>query len=552
MYQKHGECNRVIAYASRTLKPSEKNYHSSKLEFLAMKWAVTDKFRPYLAYADDFKVYTDNNPLLFVMGLNKPNATVQRWISELAEYRFSIHYRPGVINKDADCLSRLPLAIDQYKELCEERISLNTFEELVAVLQVGEDGVSRETDQQVQFSPFNPAVCVSSLSSDVADDEERVKDIGLDQREDPYIGPVIDIIEGRELLDRGALSNTSKLLLRERKRLNLDSDGVLRRKCQSVNQLVLPLKHRELIYKALHNDMGHLGAERVLQLARSRVFWPKMQGDIEEYTQKRCRCLIQKRTRQQQVAPLVSIHSSTPMELVSIDFLHLEKSSGGYEYILLIVDHFTRYAQAFPTKNKSALTAAKHLFNDFILKFGLPARILHDQGREFENKLFQELENFCGVVKSRTTPYHPQTNGTCERMNSTLLQMLRTLSESQKPKWHEHVSKLVSAYNATTHSSTGYSPHFLLFGREPVLPLDLVLNSLPRGKENAGKQYNKFVEEWENRMTEAYKIAKAKCDKVKRYSEEIWRKRRIATELQPGDKVLVRNKRQLGGPGTVV
>ena len=213
------------------------------------------------------------------------------------------------------------------------------------------------------------------------------------------------------------------------------------------------------------------------------------------------------------------------------------------------MDHFTRYAQAFPTKNKSALTAAKHLFNDFVLRFGLPTRILHDQGKEFENQLFHELEQFCGIARSRTTPYHPQSNGTCERMNSTLLQMLRTLPETQKTKWHDHVSKLVSAYNATAHSSTGYSPHFLLFGREPVLPLDIHLQTLPREGCVPAKQYRKFIEEWEEQMTEAYRIAKERCDKVKKYSEDQWRKRRMATELHPGDKVLVRNKREQGGTG---
>ena len=546
LYQAHGEDNRVVAYASRTLKPSEKNYHRSKLEFLAMKWAVTEKFRPYLAYADNFKVYTDNNPLLFVMGLNKPSASVQRWISELAEFKFTIHYRPGLINKDADCLSRLPLEIDKYQELCKDNISLNTFEQLVASAQVKEEW----DEAQVQFR-FSPS---SSIEAGVASLEAGTGggpplNLKSDQRGDPYIAPVIEIMEGKRIVDRAELSEMSKLLLRDRKRLNFDGDGVLRRKCQSVNQMVLPLKHRELIYKALHNDMGHLGAERVLQLARSRVFWPKMQSDVEEYTQKRCRCLIQKRIRQQQVAPLVSIHSTTPMELVSIDFLKLEKSTGGYEYILLVVDHFTRYAQAFPSKNKSALTAAKHLFNDFILKFGLPARILSDQGTEFNNKLFRELENFCGVVKNRTTPYHPQTNGLCERMNSTLLQMLRTLAESQKPNWNLYVHQLVSAYNATTHSSTGYSPHFLLFGREPILPLDLILPSHPRPKEKLGKQYSQFVEDWESRMTEAYQVAKSRCDKVKRYSEEAWRRRKIAIELHPGDRCLVRNKRENTGPG---
>ena len=80
LYQHQEEKYRVIAYGSRTLKPSEKNYHSTKLEFLAMKWAITDHLRNYLSYADGFGVYTDNNPLLFIMGLNKPNATIQRWV----------------------------------------------------------------------------------------------------------------------------------------------------------------------------------------------------------------------------------------------------------------------------------------------------------------------------------------------------------------------------------------------------------------------------------------------------------------------------------------
>ena len=117
---------------------------------------------------------------------------------------------------------------------------------------------------------------------------------------------------------------------------------------------------------------------------------------------------MQKKPHIKPTAPLQSIHTSAPMELVTIDFLKLEKSSGGHEYVLLIVDHFTRYSQGYATKSKSAITAAKHLFNDFILRFGIPARILHDQGGEFENKLFAELEKFSGIKESTAHGLHQE------------------------------------------------------------------------------------------------------------------------------------------------
>jgi hypothetical protein len=106
----------VIAYGSRTLSPAEKNYHlhSGKLEFLALKWAITERFRDYLYYTPKFTVFSDNKPLSYVLTSAKLDATRHRWVCELANFDFEIRYKPGRTNQDADGLSRMPLDIYQY------------------------------------------------------------------------------------------------------------------------------------------------------------------------------------------------------------------------------------------------------------------------------------------------------------------------------------------------------------------------------------------------------------------------------------------------------
>lgn len=103
---------------------TERNYrlHSGKLEFLALKWAVCKKFRDYLFYAPHFTVYTDNNPLTYVMSTAKLNAVGHRWVGELSDFWFDVKYRPGKGNIDADTLSRLPLDIEVYASKCTEEL----------------------------------------------------------------------------------------------------------------------------------------------------------------------------------------------------------------------------------------------------------------------------------------------------------------------------------------------------------------------------------------------------------------------------------------------
>ena len=310
-------------------------------------------------------------------------------------------------------------------------------------------------------------------------------------------------------------------LLSEQSKLSVNDNDLLYRKSKDYHQIILPCRYKEAVYKELHMNMIHLGADRTLQLIRERFYWPGMEEEVRYFISNLCTCAGQKKPPIQGQAPLLPIITSSPLEVVGVDFLHLEKSSGGFEYMLLLTDHFIRYTQTYPTKNKAAKTASNHLYNDFIPRFGIPSKILHDQGGEFENDLFKNLANLLGIQNLRTTPYHPQTNGLTERMNQTVLSILRTLPEKCKSSWKNHLSKVIYAYNCTRHKSTGYSPYNLMFGRKPRLPIDLILRSEKDSRPRCN--HKEYLETWKKEMEGAFEVALTKSTgrKEKRCAKEV-------------------------------
>lgn len=177
-----------------------------------------------------------------------------------------------------------------------------------------------------------------------------------------------------------------------------------------------------------------LGLNVLSLLLENVFFWPKMFQDIKIWCEQCERCCLRKTPTAGLKAPLVSIHTTAPMELICIDFLTLEKSVGRIENVLVVTDHFSRFAQAYPTKDQKASTVARVLWKNFFCRFGFPERLHSGQGRNFESVVVRDLCKLTGITKTHTSPFHCQGNETTERFNQTLMNMLGTLDPHLKPR----------------------------------------------------------------------------------------------------------------------
>ena len=539
LYQKQDGKLRVIAYASRSVSKAESNYPAHKLEFLALKWAVCEKFHEYLYGSKSFEVFTDNNPLTYGLTSAKLDACGQRWVAKLANYNFSIRYRYGVSNTEADALSRI-----KWPEALSENVDID-------------NGCM---DTHVINAILTGAVTKSSLIESVSCSAKVIptkldKETGKlssvnwakEQRLDPNIGVIIRLIESGQLTKRklqGKDSSEVKSFLRNKKSLKLVKD-VLYRKSYSDNstskktlwQLVVPKLFRERALLGCHDDVGHQGILSTLSLLRERFYWPGMQEEATQHVLKCARCL--RRKTPPQVAPLQPILVTQPLELVHMDYLPLEPSKGNIENVLVIKDHFTRYALAYPSKTQTAQATARILWDNFICHYGFPEKFISDQGRNFESDLIKELCKIAGVKKVHTTPYHPQGNGQCERFNSTLCNMLGTLSQEEKSDWKSHLGCMTHAYNCTKHASTTYSPYYLMFGRHPRLPIDVEFGlNKPNCSDNSSK--SRYIQKLRRRLNYAFQKASKYSDQQANKYKHSYDKSVKGPQLHEHDLVLVK------------
>ena len=499
---------RVISYGSKLFSRSEANYCVTRRELLAVVFFVK-YFKQYLL-GRKFTIRTDHAALQWLKRTPDPVGQQARWLEQLAPFEFDIVHRPGVRHGNADGMSRLP---------CRQCGRQEEEAEMVAPVTV---------EDEDEWSP-------TSLATRQLEDPEIAEFRELKKR-NPDRKPTWSDLEGT--------FESSKIMWTMWSEFRLIDDVLYRETYNEVTQdkesrLVVPRVMRHRLIQMMHEGItgGHAGIARTKDQVRRRAYWPGWTKSVELFVKSCAPCSRYQRGRAPKQGQLRTMLASCPWETLGIDVTGPHpKSTGGHVYILTIIDHFSKFAMAYPMRNQEASTIANILVEKVICLVGTPTRILTDQGPNFESNLFRELCKALGVAKVRTSPYEASTNGITERLHLTMNSMIAKVIKEDQRDWHTKLPMVMAAYNATCHSSTSLTPNFIIFGRENVMPADLILCNpgvLPP-QENSVVEY---VLNQQEKFRAAYETVrnhlKAAAVKRKAYYDANVR----ARHFQEGDRV---------------
>ncbi|UYV78128.1 hypothetical protein LAZ67_16000203, partial [Cordylochernes scorpioides] len=473
LVQDIGGEEKVISYLSRTLSKAEQNYSTTEKECLAVVWSMS-KLRPYL-YGRHFKIVTDHHALCWLKNLKDPTGRLARWALKIQEYDFDIIHKSGKKHLDADGLSRGPLP---------------------------------ETDWDEDF--------------------ERLFLNQITDEEDKFIESVKKNLNG----SRRSIAQNFK-----------EEDGCLFKKNPNPEGrawlLVVPENKKREIMKEYHNHMsnGHLGVARTMYRIKSKYFWPSMLKDVSEFVRTCHLCQSRKGSNQLPSGLLQPIPPANfPFERIGIDFVGpLPSTKNRKKWIIVLSDYYTRYAETRAVSEATVKEVSKFLVEDIFLRHGAPQYLISDRGSQFTSNLMKEVMKTCKIKHCFTTSYHPQTNGLTERLNRTLINMLSMYVNTDQKNWDEILPFITHAYNTTIQETTGYSPFFLMFGREPTSLLDDRNISVDIDKDD----YDEYIKHHLDKINRTRKLVINNTIKTQERMKKNYDKKHMERSYEPGELVAV-------------
>ena len=528
--QEHDGVERVVAYGSKTLKPSEVNYCVTRRELLAVVFFLK-KYKHYLI-GHKVTVRTDHGALQWLFKFKDPDGQLARWLESLSIFQMKIIHRPGLVHSNADGLSRRPCS------QCKRADCGETPD--------AEGAVPDNSTPKVRAIALSPSITNQTIREA--------------QLEDKSIKPILIAKEGDgarpQWEDVSSESSSTKRywslwdLLTVRK-------GVLYRRWESddgsevVYKPILPLGLRNTILHELHatKTAAHLGRGKLASKIKQRYYWVGMDADVRSHIRKCDQCAKRKSPSKKGRAPLNQYQIGATMERVAMDLMGpLPTTHDGNRYILVIGDYWTKWMEAYPLPNIEATTVATAFVQEFVCRYGAPLELHTDQGSNFESAVFQQMCETLGIHKTRTTAYNPKSDGLIERFNKTLIDMVASLLDPQKHQrdWDLQLPYACAAYRSAVQASTGETPNMLMLGREVSLPLDVMTEAAPEDDHHQPNTTD-YAEDLRHRLRKADERVRADLNHVKRRQKHHYDRKATKGKASAGDFVWLQSRMRKRG-----
>jgi len=412
-----------VAFSSRKLTATEKRYSATERELLAVTSAYKD-FKTFLLDRHIIFV-TDHEPLVTLSKLKNADGRLARLMYELVDVDYEFKYLPGIKNHLPDFLSR---------SYSVDAADVNTIE------------IASSTDWKKEQMADSELFQLKNCIEMEANEEAWLK-----------------IPNGRRWL-------------REKNVLFL-AEGIIK---HSSNKMVCPKQMKAEVMLNHHDSpfAGHKGFEVTYNSIKKRYFWPMMPSEVKDYCQSCEHCQKHNFSNCHNRAPLEPIEVSRPWQLLGIDYMGPFKTSRhGNKFIIIAIDHFTKFIEICATTTFDAATTAVFIFNQVICRWGMVEKIITDQGVSFEAFMFQQLCMLLNTEKLHTTTYHAPGNGITERVNKTVKPNIAKFVNDDHDDWDTFVQLAASTNNNSIHTTTKLSPYEALTARKPVLVADVIMNN---------------------------------------------------------------------------
>ena len=289
---------------------------------------------------------------------------------------------------------------------------------------------------------------------------------------------------------------------------------------------------------------AHQGRDKMIARLSSRCYWPKQYEDVADFVKFCKECQEIKPPARYNVAELIPILPSKPLEIITTDIMGpLNMTKEENKYIMIICDHFTKWIELYALKTMEAVEVASKI-SSFVCRHGVPDKIITDQGTNYQSNLISELYEVLDIEKARTSPYHPESDGLSERGNRTNKAALTALVNEKQDNWDVMLPFIQFAYNSSVHATTRCTPFELMYGRQPRIPLDLLI---PEAKIELDIDPEEYASNLRHALVDAYRLVKKNRD-MRMTKEKINYDRRVrAANYKVGDKVLLLNEAKKAG-----